>query len=222
MLPIVAKHADIKFATFDILLCDGSRADALMDEGNPFGQFLVAIHQGLLGDADGGIFTQTFNDQRILQARGTSHLAAKRKNGKGRNRNAVIAEKFFGQILAARQHQAARITSRIGNSHQFEITRDILIVRGLAMKFFKQVEDDIGLEGFDLVPYGAQFVLHAEHAHFMSRGAQCLDDIVTSFPGQSFLIAISPRRRGRLLLRVQEHQNSKLFHNANHCLRAGP
>ena len=76
---------------------------------------------------------------------GRLHLAPHREHREGRHRDAVIGDQLLRQVLAARQHQAARIAAGVGNAQQLEIARDVLVVGGLAVELLQQVEDDVRL-----------------------------------------------------------------------------
>src|SRR4051794_34173246 len=60
--PIIAEYANVKLASFDILLGDGGRSDPLMDEGNALRKLLVRFYDGCLRDAPGSILVQALND----------------------------------------------------------------------------------------------------------------------------------------------------------------
>ncbi len=101
-------------------------------------------------------------------------LAPHRKHREGGHRDAVIMHQRLRQILAARQHQAARIAAGIGNAQQFEIARDVLVVGGLAVELLEQIEDDVRLPALDRVADRLQLVLHAERPHLVAgRRATC-------------------------------------------------
>ena len=103
----------------------------------------------------------------------------------------MIVQQLLRQVLAARQHQSARIAAGIGNADQFEIARDVLVVGRLAVEFLEQVEHDVRLEGVDLGADRPQLVLHAEHAHFVARLAQRVDDVIAGLKGEDILLAIA-------------------------------
>ena len=148
---VVAEHADVNLAALDILLGDRRRADPLVDEGDALGQRLVALHHRGLRNPHRGILDQAFDDQRQLQPRRPLDLAPHRKHREGRRRHAMIVHELLRQVLAARQHQAARIAAGVGHAQQFEIAHHALVVDRLAVEFLKQVEHHMRLEAFDRV-----------------------------------------------------------------------
>src|SRR5262249_44631814 len=111
--PLVAQYADIELATLDILLGDRRGADPLVDEGHALGELFVAVHHRRLRNAVGGVLVQALDDEREAQTRRTADLAPQRKHGEGRQWDAVIDQELLRQILAARQHEPARIAAGI-------------------------------------------------------------------------------------------------------------
>ncbi len=149
-------------------------------------------------------------------------LRPHRKHGEGRHRNAVIMHQRLRQILAARQHQAARIAAGIGHAHQFEIADDILVVDRFAVKLLEQREHHVRLPGLDLVADRLELVVHAERAHLVAGGAQRRHHVVFGFPDVDFLLGVALARFRRDQVRMNEHQDAKLFHSAIHLRRDGP
>ena len=135
---VVTDDADVDFASLDILLGDGGGADAIVDEIHPFGELFVGVDDGGLRNAIGGILVDAFDDERQSKPRRAFDLAALWKHGKGRHRDAMIMHQRLGQILAARQHQAARIAPGIGDPHELEIAGDVLVIDRLAVKLLEQ------------------------------------------------------------------------------------
>src|SRR6185437_7396873 len=62
--PVVAEHADIEFASLDILLGDGGGSDPLVDEGDALDKLLIRIDDGCLRNTAGSILVQALDDQR--------------------------------------------------------------------------------------------------------------------------------------------------------------
>ena len=91
------------------------------------------------------------DDQRQAKTCRTANLAVLREHREGRHRNPMVMHERLRQVLAARQHQAARIAAGIGNAQQFEIADDVLVVDGFAVELLEQVEHDIRLPVLDLV-----------------------------------------------------------------------
>src|SRR5215472_12831092 len=102
------------------------------------------------------------------EARRAPNLAPQREHGKGRQRDAVIDQKFLGQVLAAREHEPARIAAGIGHPQQLEIARDVLIVDGFTVKLLEQIENHVRFPALDFVADGLELVLHAERPHFVA------------------------------------------------------
>ena len=153
-----------------------------------------------------------FHDQRKAEPRRPLDLAAHREDGEGRHRNAVIGQQLLRQVLAARQHQAARIAAGIGHAHQFEIARDILVIGRLAVKLLQQVEHDVRLPALDLVADRPQLVLHAEQLHLVARLAQRADDVVPGLPDVDLLLAVAlDRIRAAPSSGMQQHQDAQGF-----------
>ncbi len=97
----------------------------------------------------------------------------------------------LGQILAARQDQAARVTPRIRDLHQLEIACDMLVIPGLIVELLQQREHHMRLETFDLVAHRLDFLLHAERANFMASRTQGVHDVEFGFPFVDFPRGVS-------------------------------
>ena len=185
-----------------------------MDEGHALGELFVAVHHGRLRDAVGGILVQALDDEREAETRRAADLAPGRKHGKGRQWDAVIDQQLLRQILAARQHEPARIAPCIRDPQQLEIARDVLIVDRFAVKLLEQIENHIGFPAFDLVADRLELVLHAERPDLVAgRRATCSRHRTRSsnrlFPARCALRAIR-----RYQVRVHEHQHAKALHSA--------
>jgi len=86
---------------------------------NALGELLVAVDDRLLRDAPGRVLADALDDQRHREPARPLHLAADRKHREGRHWNAMIVHQRLRQVLAARQHQAARVAAGVGHAHQF-------------------------------------------------------------------------------------------------------
>jgi hypothetical protein len=95
------------------------------------------------------------------------------------------------QVLAARQHQAARVAARIGHAHQFEVARDVLVVDRLAVELLEQREHHVGLPALDLVTDGPKLVVDAQWLDIVAGLPQRVYDVVFGFPVAGFLLAES-------------------------------
>ena len=184
--PVIAQHADIDLAAFDILLGDRRRIEALVNERHAFGQLLVRVHDRRLRDAERGIFPKRLHDQRKFQAARTARLLAHREHRKRRRRNAVILQQLLRKILAARQHHPARIAARVRNAQQLQQRHHVLRVQRLAVEFLEHVEDNIRLPVLDGVTDRGQLGLHAQHAHFVTAFAKRRRDVVFRLPDIRF------------------------------------
>src|SRR6185437_8500068 len=149
-------------------------------------------------------------------------LAPHRENGEGRHRDAPMVNQRFGQILAARQDKAARIASGIGNLHQFEKTRDVLVIHRIVVELLQHVEDHMRLELFDLVAHRFDFLLHAERANVMAGRAQGAHDVVFRFPLVDLPRGVSVGGVRGYEVRMHEHQYAQASHRAIHLRRDGP
>ncbi len=133
----------------------------------------------------------------------------------------MIRQKLLGQILAARQHEPARVAARVGGAKQLEIAGDVLVVDGLAMELLEQIEDDVGFPALDFIADRLELVLHAERPDLVARLAQRGHDVILGLPLVNFLLAMVVERIRRHQVRMQEHQNAKMLHTASHCRREG-
>ena len=103
----------------------------------------------------------------------------------------MIVHQRLGQAFAARQHQAARVTTGIRNPHQLEKTRDVLIVDGFAMKLLEKCQHYIRLPVLDLIANRLELIMHTERTDLVPGGAQRGDDVVLCFPFIDLLLAES-------------------------------
>src|SRR6266566_2033635 len=213
--PIVPEHADIELPALDVLLGNGRGADPFVDEADTLGKLLVGLHHRRLRDAVGGILVQALDDERQSQARRTPDLAPHREDGECRQRDAVIGQQLLGQILAARQHEPARIAAGIGNAQQLEIAGDVLVVDGLAVELLEQIEDDVRFPALDFVADRLELVLDAARPHLVAGLAQRAHDVILGLPPVDFLLAAALDRVRRNQVRMQEHQNEKPLHSAS-------
>ena len=99
----------------------------------------------------------------------------------------------LGQILAARQDQAARVAAGVGDLHQLEIARDVLVIDRLVVELLEQREHDVRLESLDLFADRLDLLLRAERANVMACRAQGADDVVFGLPFVDFARAVSGR-----------------------------
>src|SRR5262249_15349338 len=113
---LIAKHANVELAARDILLGDGRSADAVVNEAHALDKLVVAVDDGRLRDAPGGVLIEAFDDEREGEARRAANLAPQREYGKGRQRNAGIDQKLLRQVLAASTQQTPGIADGIGAS----------------------------------------------------------------------------------------------------------
>ena len=104
-----------------------------------------------LRDAVGGSSLSALDDQRKSEPRRPLHLAADRKHGELRHRDAVIMQELLRQRLAARDDHAARIASGIRHLQQLEVAHDILVEDHLAVELLQQVEHHVRLPVLDRV-----------------------------------------------------------------------
>ncbi|MGA2126716.1 MAG: hypothetical protein ABSG76_11250 [Xanthobacteraceae bacterium] len=192
-----------------------------MDEGHALDQLLVGVDHGALRDSDRGVLAQALDDEREAEARRAADLAAHREDGECRHRNSMVGQQLLGHVLAAGQHEAARVAPRIGNAQQLEIAGDVLVIGGLAVKLLEQVEDDVRLPAFDLVADRLELVLHAERTDVVPAATQRADDIVLGLPGVDVLLAVTFERIRGHQRRMHQHQDAQTLHSANHCRRDG-
>ena len=139
----------------------------------------------------GGVLAQALDDQRQRKARRPPDLAAHRKHREGRHRDAMIMHQRLRQVLAARQHEAARIAAGIGNAHQLEVARDVVVVDDLAVKLLEQGEHHVRLPALDLVADRLELVMHAERPNLVTGSAQRADHVVLGLPDVDLLLAVS-------------------------------
>ncbi len=133
----------------------------------------------------------------------------------------MIDQKLLRQVLAAREHEPARIAAGIGHPQQFEIARDVLVIDRFAVKLLEQIENDVRFPALDLVADRLEFVLDAERPHLVAGSAQRAHHVVFRLPFVYFLLAVPLERIGGHQFRMHEHQNAQALHNASHCRRDG-
>ncbi len=182
--------------------------DPLVDEGDALRELLVGIDDRGLRDAEGPVHVQALDDQRQRKARRALHLAAHREDGEGRRRDPAVMHQRLGQILAARQDQAARIAPGIGDLHQLEIAGDVLVVGDVVVEFLQQREDHVRLEFFDRLADRLDLVLRTEGANLVAGRAQGAHHVVFRLPRVDFLRRVSVGGVRRHEVRMHQHQNA--------------
>ncbi len=218
---VVAEHADVDLAALDVLLGDRRRADPLVNERHALGQRLVGLDHRGLGNAHRRVLVQALDDQRQAEPRRPLDLAPDREHGEGRRRHAVIVHELFRQILAARQHQAARVAAGVGHAGEFEVAHHAVVVDRLAVKLLEQVEHHMRLEALHRVADRPQLVAHAERHHLVAAAAQRRDHVIFGLPDIDLLFAESLQRLRRHEVRMRQQQDAAPFHSAIHCRRSG-
>ena len=117
-----------------------------MNELGATRELLLVLDDRRLRDAGRCLEEQRLDDQReaeTLRQRQTVTWTDHHELG---NRDAMVGEQLLRQRLVAREDQAARIASRVGEVKQLEIADDVLIEGGDAGKRLHEIEDDVRLE----------------------------------------------------------------------------
>ncbi len=210
--PLVAQNPDIELPALDVLLGDRGSADPIMDEGDALGELLVGVDHGGLGDAVGAVLAQALDDQWQAEAGGAFYFAPHREHREGRQRDAVIGEELLGEILAARQDQPAWIAPGIGDAQKLEVARDVLVVDGLAVELFEQIEHHMRLPALDLAADRPELVLHTQRLDLVAQRPQRADHVVLGLPLVDFLLAEALGRIRRHQVWMQQHQNAQALH----------
>ena len=194
-----------------------------MDEIDPFLEALVTVDHGRLGDAQGGLFHQGFDDEGEGQSLGTPGPAAHGELRKIRHRNAVIHEDLLGEPLVPRQHDAAGITACIGHPQELQVADHVLVVGGLSVELLQEVEGDVGFPLLDGLADDGEVAPDAEGLHLVAHFLERPDDIELHAPGRGGGIdALGDLRWNQVF--VDEGQDSHSFHGiiralsgADHC-----
>jgi hypothetical protein len=143
---LVPQHADVHLAAVDVLLDDRRGAQLLVNELCPAGELLLVLDDRRLRDAGRRFEEQRFDDQREAETLRQRKPMTRTDHHELGNRDAMVGEQLLRQRLVARENQAARIASRVGEVKQLEITDDVLIEGGDAGKRLHEIEDDVRLE----------------------------------------------------------------------------
>ena len=93
-----------------------------------------------------------------------------------------------------RQRQPAQITTGVGLLHQFQIADDMLIVKRVTMKFFKQIKSNVWFMFQQRVADDIQLVIQTNRIDFMAHALQGRDNIVLSLDFQRFFAAEAVER----------------------------
>ncbi len=213
LTPVVSQYTDIKLPPIYVLLDDGIRPDALMDETDAFTQLLVVLDDGGLGYADGAVVRKRFDDEGKRQPFRSLDLTALAEHAELGNVDTVVAEKLLGEGFVSRQEKPSWIRARVGYLEQFQVADDVHVVNGNVVEIFQKIENDVRVE----ILYGAtdvsQIAADSEGLHLVPDVFQCLDDIELHLPIDS-----SDVDAGHVLGRhqgfVHQSENAQLLHNA--------
>jgi hypothetical protein len=134
-------------------------------------------------------------------------------DGEIRYPDAMVVEDGFRQRLVARQHEPARIASRVRHAQQLEIRDDVVVEGAELVERLHHVEHDIGLPFFHGAPDDLEIVADAERVHVVPHLAQCGDDVVLRLPGDRHQI-VAGNVLGRHQVIVHQHQHPQLPHSA--------
>ncbi len=110
---LVADHAHIELAPFDVLLDQRIRVGLLVDERDAFLETALVRDDRGMRDAERGIVGGGFHEHREAQALRQSRCAAAREHHELRSRHAVIGEQLLGEHLVPREQHAARVAARV-------------------------------------------------------------------------------------------------------------
>ncbi len=128
-----------------------------------------------------------------------------------------MSHDLLGQRLVTREHEAARVASRVGHTQQLEIADHVLVEDSDVVERLHQVEHDRGLELVDHLPYRRQVVAQADDPQPVPPLSQRRDDIPFHLPlgsgehvGRGFL--------GWNQVRVHEEQNACVRHRLDYFI----
>ena len=122
----------------------------------------------------------------------------------------MIGEQLLRERLAAREHEAARIASRVRDADELEVRHDVVIEGGVPLELFEQVEHHVRLDLGDGVANRLQIVLHAERLHLVSEGAQAAHDVELGAPRECVLVRVPLERVGRNVIGMCERDHAQL------------
>src|SRR6185437_1290291 len=170
--PIVAHHADVELAAFDVLLDQSVGADLLMDELDPLLEPRRVLDHGSLRNTQRSILDRGLHEKREAELAWHADARTALEDGELRCGNAMEREKLFAQRLVTRQQQSARVAACVGLTHELEERNNVLVVRDDAVEFLEQVENDVGLPFGYAAAHLGQTVEHAETTDVVPTGAQ--------------------------------------------------
>jgi hypothetical protein len=149
--PDVAEDAEVKFAAFDILFGDGVVVEFFVDELDAFAELEVIFDERGLGDAEGPLFLEGFDEDGELEAARALDAAAAWEDGEVGDADAVIAEYFFGDALVFGEEEAGGTAAGEGYADEFEERGDVLIEPAVIAELVGEVEDDVGFETVEFI-----------------------------------------------------------------------
>ena len=171
--PVVPQHAHVQLATIDVALDDGLGADTLVDEPDALAQGRFVLDNRRLRDADRGLLRERLDDERERQPFPDARQVAHPNHGELGGRNAVIREQRLREGFVARQHQPARVASRVRRLHQLEVADHVLIEHADLAEALHEIEDDARPKSVIAWRDDAEIVLDADLAHLCPMSLRC-------------------------------------------------
>ncbi len=195
---MVADHADIQLAPGDVFLGNRRLPEPFVDECHPLAKLLVVLDKRRLGNSVGPFLFQRLHKRRQGQAFRPAHLLPDVKDGKLRHADAVMAQDDLGNALVLAERQPDRTTPGKRQVEQFKKRRNVLVVLGVVLEAFDQVEHQVRPAEINLLLDQRGVVVHAEHLERVSQFADCFNHVRFRRPVRLFEFFLEgPLKRSR-------------------------
>ena len=121
---VVAEHADVELAPFDVLLGQRGVAERLVDVRHAFHELLGVAHERALVDADRRVHAQRLDEERHAQVAAGLEVGLRVERGEVRVGNLLEREQLLRQRLVLLEEDLAGSAAGVGQLEQVEHARD--------------------------------------------------------------------------------------------------
>jgi hypothetical protein len=153
-----------------------------VDELNAFLELIIGLDERGLGDAQGRLLLQRFDQDREAERFGSTDSFAAPDHGKLGHVNPVIAEDFFGDAFVFAEGEAGGAASGERHALHFEERHDVLIEGAVVLKLVGQVENHVRLEALEFLAQEIQVIKNGQVLHGVTQLLEGGQDMGFRFP----------------------------------------
>ena len=159
-----------------------------MNEGHPFFEGLVVVHDGSLRDSVAPFFDQRFHDERELESLRRLDLSIPWKDTELRNLNPVVGQNLLRQRLVAGKEKPSRVAAGIGSALKLQVPDDVRVENRLSVELLEKVEHDVRLESLNRPTERCELVAQADHHDFVAKCTKTLADLELRLERRDLLV----------------------------------